>query len=165
MVSCCPRFRCFYSSINFPSWLWTRILLIRRANAKITNMENLEKIKQKEKEEVLSEGGLEVESRREAQEAMPVPAPTGQSQPPAGAATDDQNSKQTTAKEQAREIGELDRDNQVKALCDLAFQKGVDLAIETAKALDNSYVLDKLHDTLIDQLKERLIKEDKLEQL
>jgi len=49
----------------------------------------------------------------------------------------------------------IDRENQVKKLCELAFEKGLDFAIEAAKKLDNTYVLDELHDTLVDKLREK----------
>lgn len=52
---------------------------------------------------------------------------------------------------------------QVKVLCDLAFQKGVDVALKAAQELNNPYVLDEFHDVLVDELYERLIKEKKIE--
>ena len=65
----------------------------------------------------------------------------------------------------AQQISAIDPANQVKFLCDLAFQKGVDAAIEAAKNLDNPYVLDEFHDTLIDELYERLRGEGKIEEI
>lgn len=61
--------------------------------------------------------------------------------------------------QQTKYLMGLDKKNQIKALCDLAFQKGVDLAIEAAKNLNNAYVLDEFHDALIDidELREKLI--------
>lgn len=57
----------------------------------------------------------------------------------------------------------IDADDQVKILCELAFQKGVDVALKSAQELNNPYVLDEFHDTLVDQLYERLISEKKIE--
>jgi hypothetical protein len=54
----------------------------------------------------------------------------------------------------ASQIQGIDPQNQVQALCDLAFQKGVDAAIDAARSLDNPYVLDEFHDTMIDKLSE-----------
>lgn len=64
---------------------------------------------------------------------------------------------------QSQQIQNLDPQNQVNALCDLAFQKGLDFAIKTARDLNNAYVLDALHDTLVDKLYERLVGEKKIE--
>ena len=59
----------------------------------------------------------------------------------------------------------MSRQNQVKMLCQLAFEQGLDEAVKTAKSLDNAYVLDEFHDTLIDELYKRLISENKLKKL
>jgi len=55
--------------------------------------------------------------------------------------------------------------NQIKMLCDLAFEKGIDVAIEEAKKLDNPYILDEFHDSLVDELREKLIEKGKLERI
>jgi len=65
-------------------------------------------------------------------------------------------------KEEIKKIKALDEKRQVKVLCDLAFQKGLDQAIKTARSLDNAYVLDEFHDTLIDELREQLVKKGRL---
>jgi hypothetical protein len=64
----------------------------------------------------------------------------------------------------ASQIQGIDPQNQVQALCDLAFQKGIDAAIEAARSLDNPYVLDELHDAMVGKLYERLKKEGKIEE-
>ncbi len=69
------------------------------------------------------------------------------------------------AQKEAQRLKGLDREGQVKELCDLAFQKGLDSAIDAAKQLDNAYILDKLHDTLIDKLRKKLVEEGKLKKL
>ena len=58
----------------------------------------------------------------------------------------------------------LAADEQVKTLCELAFQKGVESALKAAQELNNPYILDEFHDALVDQLYERLIREKKIEQ-
>ena len=64
--------------------------------------------------------------------------------------------------QQVKQLKDTNKENQVKALRDLAFQKGVDFAIEVAKNLDNAYVLDEFHDSLIDELREKLIEKGNL---
>lgn len=54
-------------------------------------------------------------------------------------------------------------DEQVKTLCELAFQKGVEAALKAAQELNNPYILDEFHDALVDQLYDRLISEKKIE--
>ena len=54
--------------------------------------------------------------------------------------------------------------NQVKVLSDIAFEKGLDAAIEEAKKLNNPYILDEFHDTLVDELYKKLVEAGKLEQ-
>ncbi|MAF20655.1 MAG: hypothetical protein CMI55_03160 [Parcubacteria group bacterium] len=67
--------------------------------------------------------------------------------------------------QRVKQLKDTSKENQVKALCDLAFQKGLDFAVETAKNLDNAYVLDEFHDTLVDELREKLIQKGELKKL
>jgi len=69
------------------------------------------------------------------------------------------------ARKKAKQLKDLDRPSQVKALSDLAFEKGLNFAVEVAKALDSAYVLDELHDALVDELYQKLIEEGKLKKL
>lgn len=64
-----------------------------------------------------------------------------------------------------RNIKSLDRERQVQVLSNLAFDKGIAYAVSVARGLDNAYVLDKLHDTLVDQLYEELVNQGKLKEL
>ena len=68
-------------------------------------------------------------------------------------------------KRQIKRISSLDKEDQVKTLCNLAFQKGLDFAINVAKSLNNPYVLDEFHDRLVDEFYQRLIEEGKLEKI
>jgi len=54
------------------------------------------------------------------------------------------------------------REEQIKTLNDLAVQRGVDFVIEIAKALDDAHVLDELHDSLVDELYQKLVEQGKL---
>jgi len=81
-----------------------------------------------------------------------VPAPAQDDQPP-------------EVLNKIKEIKNLDQEHQVQTLCELSFQKGLSYAIFVARGLDNPHVLDAFHDTLTDELRQRLIQEDKLEEL
>ena len=60
---------------------------------------------------------------------------------------------------------DVNRQNQIKMFCDLAFEKGIDVAIEEARKLDSPYILDEFHDSLVDELREKLIEKGKLKQM
>lgn len=70
-----------------------------------------------------------------------------------------------TTKEEIKNIKDLNKEKQVQALSRLAFSQGISYAISVARGLNNAYVLDALHDYLIDQLYEELIKKGKLKEL
>ncbi len=125
----------------------------------------------KEKPVIAEEKIIETESIKEVepvrQESKPeevmekeaAPAPTSA---PTSAPTPSVPSIQ--AQKQITQLKDLDRPSQVKALCDLAFQKGLSFAIEVAKTLDNAYVLDEFHDTLVSELYNELVEKGELKQ-
>ncbi len=55
-------------------------------------------------------------------------------------------------------------EGQIKVLREIAFEKGLDAAIEEAKKLNNPYLLDKFHDDLVDNFYKKLVEAGKLEQ-
>lgn len=63
------------------------------------------------------------------------------------------------------ELKALDEDRQLKILVDLAFEQGLDKAVEAARATENSYLIDKFHDTLVDELYQKLMEKGKLKEL
>lgn len=75
--------------------------------------------------------------------------------------SDDASSK---TKDEIARIKKLKKEDQVKELCDLAF-KDLDFSIEVAKRLESPYVLDEFHDSLIDQLYDKLVEEGKLKKI
>lgn len=82
--------------------------------------------------------------------------------------TDDSPSAVITEEDKAlrakkiEEIKKLSQEEQIKALCNLAFEKDIDFAAETAKGLNDAYVLDEFHDKL-DKL--NLVKKGKLKEI
>lgn len=60
---------------------------------------------------------------------------------------------------------DLDQDRQLKILIDLAFEQGISKAIEAANASGNAYLIDKFHDTLVDELRQQLIEKGKLKEV
>lgn len=67
--------------------------------------------------------------------------------------------------QQAKKLMGEKKERQVKLLTDLALEKGVIHATEVAKKLDDPYILDEFHDTLVDEFYNRLVKEGKLKQI
>ena len=65
----------------------------------------------------------------------------------------------------AKELKGEKKERQIELLTDLAFDKGVIHATEVAKKLDDPYILDEFHDTLVDELYNHLIEQKKLKQV
>ncbi len=59
----------------------------------------------------------------------------------------------------------LEKNQQLKNLVDLAFHKGIIYAADVARDLDNPYLMDEFHDTLIDRLHKELVERGKLEEI
>jgi hypothetical protein len=53
-------------------------------------------------------------------------------------------------------LGNLSRPDQVKYLTEIVYQQGLDRAIATVQHLNDPYLLDLLHDTLVDELFQKL---------
>lgn len=81
------------------------------------------------------------------------------------AATDDEERKLEEIKKDMRKIRDLDTMRQVKVLVTLAFEKGISYSIKVARGLDDAYLLDALHDQLIGELNDELIKKGKLKKI
>ena len=57
------------------------------------------------------------------------------------------------------------KERQIQFLLDLVLDKGIYEAVHTAKAFDSPYLLDELHDAIVDNLYARLVREGKLKQI
>ena len=68
-------------------------------------------------------------------------------------------------KEEAEKLRGVEKNQQLKSLIDLAFEKNVIYATEIARNLDNPYLLDEFHDTLIDKLYQELLDKGKIEEI
>jgi hypothetical protein len=69
------------------------------------------------------------------------------------------------AKDEAEAFRGMEKNQQLKGLVDLAFQKGVIYAAEVVRNLDNPYLMDEFHDTLADHLHKELVEKGKLEEI
>lgn len=65
----------------------------------------------------------------------------------------------------AKKLKTEKKERQIQLLIDLAFEKGVVHATEVAKKLEDPYILDEFHDTLVDELYNYLVEQGKLKQI
>lgn len=68
-------------------------------------------------------------------------------------------------KEKAGELKRYEKTQQLKGLIDIAFQKGISYAVDVAREMDNPFLMDELHDVLVDELRKELIDRGKLEEI
>ncbi len=78
-------------------------------------------------------------------------------------ASDENKAKEI--KTDIKKIRDLDSARQIKVLTALAFEKGIMYSIKVARGLNNAFLLDELHDKLVGELHEELIKKGKLKDL
>jgi len=107
----------------------------------------------------------EVEPQTESEKIIEQLIGTQGEAPQIGVPAPAQDDQPTEVLNKIKEIKNLDQEHQVQTLCELSLQKGLSYAISVARGLDNPHVLDAFHDTLTDELRQRLIQEDKLEEL
>ncbi len=89
-----------------------------------------------------------------AKEEIPAPTSVSEEAPDSGQSQQQAPASDSDSQKQAK----------IKELCQLAFEKGLDTAIEQAKKLNNPYILDEFHDALVGELYKQLIEQGKLEQ-
>ncbi len=63
-----------------------------------------------------------------------------------------------------QDIKNLPRDKQLTTLIDIALWRGLSQSIKIARSLNNAYILDEFHDTLIDKLYKDLINKGRLKE-
>lgn len=74
-------------------------------------------------------------------------------------------SSQQVNDQSIKDVKDQPKDRQVQYLVNLAIEKGISEAVNVAKSLDNAYLIDELHDALVDSLYNQLVKEGKLKEL
>jgi len=120
-----------------------------------------EKTQDKYNESVEPVGDVESEPQKEVSqpvESEPVkePLPSTPAPGPVVASDDDQQPVEPADDSANQE--------EVKRLSQIAFEKGLDEAIEEAKKIDKPYILDEFHDSLVNELYQQLVEAGKLEQ-
>ena len=79
--------------------------------------------------------------------------------------TDDEEKKEKHVKKTSEELKSLDTPGKVARLVVIAFEKGIAHSINIAKNMNDAYLLDALHDKLIGELHDELVKKGKLKDL
>ncbi len=93
------------------------------------------------------------------------PSVTPQEQAPASAVPVSAPPQTTTSQPAPASVSaDLENDRQLKILVDLAFAQGIDKAVSAARASENPYLIDKFHDTLVDELRQKLVEGGKLKE-
>ena len=77
----------------------------------------------------------------------------------------DDKDKTKSAEKDFKKIKNLDTARQVEALSALAFEKGINHSVSIARNLNDAYLLDELHDKLVGELHEELVKRGKLKEI
>ena len=70
-----------------------------------------------------------------------------------------------SAEKDFKKIKNLDTARQVEVLSALAFEKGINHSVSIARNLNDAYLLDELHDRLVGELHEELVKKGKLKEI
>ena len=81
------------------------------------------------------------------------------------ATTDDEEKKEKHIKKVTEELKSLDIPGKVARLVVIAFEKGISHSINIARGLNDAYLLDALHDKLIGDFHDELVKKGKLKDL
>lgn len=127
----------------------------------------VEKIVEKPKPEVLPEKAVKIfeEERKKLKEALkPIPEEEiikpGKAPPPPPPKV-----KKEEVEIDLEKVMAMKKPKQVKTLIHLALNKGLWHSVAVAQKLDDPYILDEFHDTLVDELYDLLVKKGRLKRL
>jgi sRNA-binding protein len=141
---------------------------INNENAKLREIEELERKLAEKKAAVEKEKEVPVTEAREAKisaenikEAEVQPVPITET----SAVADEGGAKNEEIAKDVKDMKNLDTARQVKILVALAFEKGISYSIKVARSLNDAYLLDELHDKLVGELHEELVKKGKLKDI
>lgn len=112
-------------------------------------------------------GNRQTENRPEIQSAPERRAEKSLSTASATAAPNatTNDAPQTSQKQRLAEIEKMDTEHKIETLSMVAFADGIEKSVAMARALKDPYILDALHDKLIGELYNELIKKGKLKEI
>ena len=141
---------------------------INNENPNVQEIEELEKKLAKKKAALGLEAEIsgietkeaEITKENVGEQPLPVAPSSAQTQ----TTTADEDTKKNFKKD-LEELKNLDTAGQVKKLAVLAFEKGISHSIKVARSLKDAYLLDELHDKLVGELHQELVKKGKLKDI
>ena len=140
-------------------------------SAQLSEIEELERQLAEKKAAVNIEKGLgqfeqQLEISREnlPEFQNPIPAPVVQSAKKTDKEEKEGGDKKDIERD-ARAIAAMDETRKIETLTAIALTKGINHSVEVANSLRDPYILDLLHDKLIGELHEKLVKEKKLKEV
>jgi hypothetical protein len=136
-------------------------------NSRMQEIEELERQLAEKKAAINIESGagriekhIEISRENLSEVQSPVIATTQQT-----AAFADNETKKKEIQQDIRSIVNMDETRKIDTLVAIALEKGISHSIEVANSLQDPYILDTLHDKLLGELHDRLVKENKLKDL
>lgn len=109
-----------------------------------------------ERMEIGPEIGRENFSEAQVQAPAPVVSQT---------AVADKNDKKKEIEQDAKSIAMMDETRKIETLIAIALEKGIMHSVAVANNLQDPYILDTLHDKLVGELHDRLVREKKLKEI
>ena len=104
-----------------------------------------------------------IETAPETVSSAPTDTPSTTASDQKGDTSQPTATKPTTPTKDDQDITEEDK--KIENLAKVAINNGISKAIDEAKKTKDAYILDRLHDHLVDHLREELIKKNKLTEL
>ena len=137
-------------------------------NPQLSEIELLEKQLAEKKAAMNIESGMErMEIRPEMSREDLLEAPVQMPAPPVAAqiAVASKSDKKKEIEQDAKSIAMMDETRKIETLIAIALEKGIMHSIAVANNLQDPYILDTLHDKLVGELHDRLVREKKLKEV
>ncbi|MFA7169417.1 MAG: hypothetical protein WC178_01025 [Candidatus Paceibacterota bacterium] len=136
---------------------------------RLREIEELEKhLAEKKAAAVIENGAGQIERRMEiSQENLPEMQTQAITPTPATQNTqkDKDKKRKKEIEQDTKSITMMDETRKMETLVAIALDKGINHSIEVANNLRDPYILDLLHDKLIGELHEKLVKEKRLKEI
>ncbi len=137
-------------------------------NSQMQEIEELERQLAEKKAAMSIENGISkiektveisMENIPELQAPIAVPAPASIAQTGLG------RSREEEVMQDAKSIAMMNETRKIETLVAIALEKGITHSIEVANSLQDPYILDTLHDKLVGELHDRLVRDKKLKEI
>ena len=142
--------------------------IIKPEGSRLLEIEELERQLAEKKAAINIESGIDqadksVEISRENTQEVQIPSASAPTQTTTSAVKDENKKKEIA--QDVKSIAMMDETRKIETLVAIALDKGIEHSIEVANGLQDPYVLDTLHDKLVGELHDRLVKDKKLKEV